>query len=86
MQHYRNIYEYAKEKTTKWICRYIFVSLLVHVSNGDYLSSYIIAESVNRAGVDEAVSHPNPCLYHLLDLPQHLTSRKKRTDRKEIEK
>lgn len=56
------------------------------MSNGDYLSSYIIAESVNRAGVDEAVSHPNPCLYHLLDLPQHLTSRKKRTDIKEIEK
>lgn len=54
----------------------IFMSLPVHVSNGDYLSSYIIVESVNRVGVDEAVSHPNACLYHLFNLPQHLASRK----------
>lgn len=48
-------------------------SVPVQVSNGDDLSSDIVVESVDRAGVNEAVSHPKPGLYHLLDLSQHLT-------------
>lgn len=47
----------------------------VEVSNGDDLSSDIVVESVERAGEDEAVSHPNPRLHHLWDLPQDLMSR-----------
>lgn len=47
----------------------------VEVSNGDDLSSNIVVESVERAGEDEAVSHPNPRLHHLWDLPQDLVIR-----------
>lgn len=36
--------------------------------NCDNLSSNVIVESVYRAGVDEAVSNPEPSLDNLLDL------------------
>lgn len=55
----------------------------VQVSDGDDLSSDIVVQSVKRAGVDEAVSHPNPRLHHLRDLPQHLGSRKKQERHKQ---
>ena len=38
------------------------------MSDSDDLSSHKVVEPVDRAGVDEAVSHPQSCLYHLLDL------------------
>lgn len=40
----------------------------VQVSNSDDLSSYIIVETVHRAGIDEAVSYPESSLHNLLDL------------------
>ena len=44
----------------------------VQVSDGDNLSPHKVVESVDRAGVDEAVSHPQTCLHHFLDLPLDL--------------
>lgn len=49
----------------------------VKVSDSDNLSSYIIVESVHRAGVDEAVPYPQPSLYNLLDLSLDLDIRNK---------
>jgi hypothetical protein len=48
------------------------VSVPVQVSNSDDLSSYEVVEPVDRAGVDEAVSNPEPCLHYLLDFSLHL--------------
>lgn len=44
----------------------------VQVSNGDNLSSNKVVESVDRAGVNETVSHPETRLYHFLNLAQDL--------------
>merc|ERR1719419_1482122 len=40
----------------------------VQVSNSDNLSSYIVVESVDRAGVDETVSDPESSFHDFLDL------------------
>ena len=42
------------------------------MGNGDYLSSHKVVQSVDRAGVDEAVSNPQPCLHNLLNFTQDL--------------
>lgn len=49
------------------------------MSNSDDLSSYIVVESVHRAGVDEAVSYPESSLHNLLDLPLDLDIKNKDT-------
>ena len=54
------------------VCVGVCLSLPVQVCYGDDLSSYKVVESVDRAGVDETVSYPDPCLHHLLDLPLDL--------------
>lgn len=53
------------------------------MSDGDNLSPHKVVESVDRAGVDEAVSHPQTCLHHFLDLPLDLEdqNRHKMADR-----
>lgn len=48
--------------------RVVYSNAPVQVSDGDYLSSDEVVEPVDGAGVDEAVSHPQTCLYDLLDL------------------
>lgn len=52
----------------------------VKVSDSDNLSSYVIVESVHRAGVDEAIPYPQPSLYNLLDLSLDLDIRNKDTE------
>lgn len=47
------------------------------MSNGDDLSSYIVVQSVHRAGVDEAVSYPESSLHNLLDLSLDLDIKNK---------
>lgn len=51
------------------------VCVPVQMSNSDDLSSYIVVESVHRAGVDEAVSNPESSLHNLLDLSLDLDIR-----------
>lgn len=52
----------------------------VQVSNSYDLSSNIVVESVHGAGIDEAVSDPQTCLYNLLDLTQYLGNRRTATN------
>lgn len=57
----------------------------VQVSNSDYLSSYIVVESVNRASVNETVPNPESSLHNLLDLSLDLDMDNKQTNKqKEI--
>lgn len=44
----------------------------VQVSDGDNFTSYVVVQSVHRAGVDETVSYPESSLHNLLDLSLHL--------------
>lgn len=50
--------------------------LPVKVSNSDNLASYIVVESVHRAGIDETVSYPESCFDSLLDLTLDLDTHK----------
>ena len=52
--------------------------------DGDNLSSHIVVESVDRVGVNEAVTHPETCPHHLLHLTHHL--RERRRNKIKIEK
>ena len=51
---------------------FVCLTVPVQVGYGDDLSPDVVVESVDGAGVDEAVSHPDARLHHLLDLPKHL--------------
>lgn len=54
------------------------------MSNSDDLSSYIVVESVHRAGINEAVSNPESSLHNLLDLALDLDIKKENKDTKII--
>lgn len=44
--------------------------------DGDYLPSNIVVQSVDRVGVDEAVSHPDTSSDHLTELADNLAGKR----------